>query len=309
MTDGAPGNPSALPPLPTRDPLGHKGTFGTVGVLGGSAQRPRIMVGGPAFAALGALRAGAGLAVIAAPQSLVPSILTVCPSAIGLALPEAADGSLLPSACAEILDDVRGGFAAFVIGPGLGLNVAAAQIVVRLCAVTERPLVIDADALSALASLDDFAADLRAPCVLTPHPGEFRRMADALGIDADAVDPAKRAQSAERLAQRLGCVVVLKGARTIVTDGHQTHESEIVCDALATAGTGDVLAGVIAGLIAQHHDPLDAQRGLSLHACAVHGVEVHGRAALRMGGPGILAAELAEEVGRGGREGRMTDRA
>jgi len=288
--------PPSPSPLPARDPLGHKGTFGTVGVLGGCAVRPRIMVGGPAFAALGALRSGAGLAVIAAPQTLLPFILSVCPSAIGLSLPQAEDGSLLPSSCAEVLDEVRGSFAAFVIGPALGLHPSAAQIVVRLTSLSERPLVIDADALNALSTLADFASDVRAPCVLTPHPGEFKRLATALGIAADPVDSARRVQAAESLAQRLGCVVVLKGARTVVTDGHQTHESAIVCDALATAGTGDVLAGVIAGLIAQHHDALDAERGWSLFACAVRGVEAHGLAGQRIGRPGLLATELAAAV-------------
>jgi NAD(P)H-hydrate repair Nnr-like enzyme with NAD(P)H-hydrate dehydratase domain len=112
-------------------------------------------------------------------------------------------------------------------------------------------VVVDADALNAMARIPDLARDLKASCVLTPHPGEFRRLADALNLDADPVAPSRRTAAAEALAQRVGCIVVLKGAGTVVSNGHDTWTCDAGHPCLATAGTGDVLAGLLGGLLAQ----------------------------------------------------------
>jgi NAD(P)H-hydrate epimerase len=131
--------------------------------------------------------------------------------------------------------------------------------------------------------------------VLTPHPGEYARIAASLRIDADPIDPVARPHAAERLAQRLGCVVVLKGHGTVVSDGHRTWTCGHGNDALAVGGSGDVLAGVVAGLLAAHG------RALGLYDCARLAVEAHAiageRWARRAGGTaGMLAAELAAEI-------------
>jgi NAD(P)H-hydrate epimerase len=158
------------------------------------------------------------------------------------------------------------------------------------------PLVIDADAINALAGLPDFGRDLRAQAVFTPHPGEYRRLAETLGLDADPARAESRPAAAEALARRLGCVVVLKGAGTVVSDGLDTWTNASGNVALATAGTGDVLTGVIAGLVAQY----GGAGGLSLYDCARLGVRAHGLAADRWsadhGDTGLLAEELLDEL-------------
>lgn len=302
--------PEDLPPLPARPADGHKGTFGTVCVLGGQAAGPQVMIGGPAFAASAALRAGAGLAVLALPEPILAEALTVAPSATGLALPVDRAGALAPSKVAALLDERISGYDCIAIGPGLGADVPQQQIVTRLLGQEEVPLVVDADALNALAAVREFQRDLSASAVLTPHPGEYRRLAAALGIDADPTDPGSRPAAAERLAQRLGAVVVLKGHQTIVSDGAHTWINSTGNVALATAGTGDILTGVIAGLVAQFFKrnlgsgdrqvTAAAQGGVSLYDCARLGVSVHGTAAdlwsRDRGDAGLLAADLLDRL-------------
>ena len=291
MSDGS------LPSLPPRPLDGHKGTFGTVCVVGGQANAPHVMIGGPAFTATAALRAGAGLAVLAVPAPLVAAAITIAPSATGLALPTDPDGNLLPSDVAALLDTHLPKYDCLAVGPGLGDGPAQQQIVTRLVGREQPPMVIDADALNALAHVAQFARDFRVPAVLTPHPGEYARLAQALGIDADLVRPvgaATRSRAAESLAQRIGCVVVLKGAGTVVSDGLNTWTNTTGNPALATAGTGDVLTGVIAGLIAQ----FASGRGgpLSLYDCARLGVFAHGLAADRWRDAHADTSLLAEDL-------------
>ncbi|UCD76308.1 MAG: NAD(P)H-hydrate dehydratase [Phycisphaerales bacterium] len=299
-----------LPRLPERPADGHKGTFGTVCVLGGQVAPPRVMLGGPAFSALAALRCGTGLAVLAVPEPMMLPALNAAPSATGLALPVDGRGDLCPSEVAELLDRYLPEFDCLALGPGMGDGIAQQQVVVRLIAQDQVPLVIDADALNALACLPDLQRDFRAPAVLTPHPGEYRRLASSAGIDADPTEPAQRADAATQLASRLGCVVVLKGASTVVSDGIDTHVNETGNVALATAGSGDVLTGIIASLAGQFFKPSmgagsrqitpQQQGGLSLLDCARLGVHIHGLAAdrwaARHGHAGLLAADLLDEL-------------
>ena len=284
----------SLPSLPPRPLDGHKGTFGTVCVLGGQANAPHVMIGGPAFTATAALRAGAGLAVLAVPAPLVPAALTIAPSATGLALPTDADGNLVPSLVAALLDTHLPKYDCLAVGPGLGEGPAQQQIVMRLVGGEQPAMVIDADALNALAGVAQFQRDFRVPAVLTPHPGEYVRLARALGIEDDPVSPAARPGAAESLSQRIGCVVVLKGAGTVVSDGLNTWTNTTGNPALATAGTGDVLTGVIAGLVAQYA----SGRGgpLSLYDCARLGVYTHGLAADRWRDDHADASLLAEDL-------------
>lgn len=302
-----------LPDLPLRDPAGHKGTFGTVCVIGGQSANPaggREMVGGPAFTATAALRAGAGLAVLAVPQPLLTDALVIAPSATGLALPVDGNGRLQPSESATLLDQHLSAMRCVAIGPGFGSDEPQQQIVVRMIARDDLAIVIDADAINALAELTDVHVDLRCHAVLTPHPGEYRRIAAALGIDADPTDDVTRDVAARQLAQRLGCVVVLKGHRTVISDGINAHVNTTGSAALATAGTGDVLTGIIAGLIAQFFKPnlgpgsrqvtAAEQGGLSLFECARLGVYLHGKAAdmwsAKHGDAGLLATDLLELI-------------
>lgn len=269
-----------------------------------------MMVGGPAFAALGALRSGCGLAVLAVPMPVMAAALVIAPGATGLALPVDDGGVLKPSDIAHLLDQHMLSFKCLAVGPGLGAEIPQQQVVVRLVAQNDVPLVIDADALNCLANLPHFHGDMRCSAILTPHPGEFARLAKNLGFDIDATDPQTRPKAAEELARRLGCVVVLKGAHSVITDGMHTHINATGNVALATAGTGDVLTGLIAGLVAQFFKPnlgmssrqitAQQQGGLSLLDCARLGTHLHGLAAdrwaQRHGSAGMTAMDLLNEV-------------
>ena len=288
--------------LPRRDPRGHKGTFGTVAIVGGCATADSIMAGAPALAALGALRAGGGLARLMVPSGIAATALAICPSATCTPLPLDAAGRLIPSACCEVLDAACESSRCVVIGPGMGGDSAVANLTLRVLQQESTPVVVDADALNALATIPDLHLDLRAAAVLTPHPGEFRRLAGVLRIREDPTDEATRPRAAEALAQKLGAIVVLKGAGTVVTDGHETWVCGAGHPCLATAGSGDVLSGVIAGLVAQHASMSASRPGsLSLLDCVRIGVQAHALAGERWASSrgaeaGLIAIELAAEL-------------
>lgn len=294
-----------LAALPARPADGHKGTFGTVCVIGGQVRSPRVMIGGPAFAALGALRSGAGLAVLAVPEPVMKHAILMAPSATGLALPVDRSGAIDPSASASVIDEWRLNFNCLAIGPGLGAEEPQQQVVARLISRDDVPVVIDADALNAMAAMPDFHQDLKAHAVLTPHPGEFDRLAEALGMEPlkkHAKDPEKRRVAAEQLAQRLGAIVVLKGHGTLVSNGLETWRCPTGGPALATAGTGDVLTGVIAGLVGQFagSSGTSSEHELTLYDCARWGTYLHGLAADTWSGAhgeaGMLASDLLELI-------------
>jgi NAD(P)H-hydrate epimerase len=318
---------SDLPPLPARAPHGHKGTFGTVLVIGGHRATGvegsvRTMLGAPALAATAALRSGAGCAVLAMPAALLPAGLTICPAATGVELPACADGGLDASGAAARIDAVIGSVDAIVLGPGLGSGVgsgvgsgighgsgtghAEERMVMRLLANPDRPIVLDADGLNCLAATREGWRDIRAPLILTPHPGEFARLAEPLGITHSPTESASRAIAAGELARRLGAIVVLKGSRTVVSDGLRRWECVTGVDGggspvLAVGGSGDVLAGIIGGFVSQfagQSGRRPAQLGLFEIACWA--VRVHATAGERWttshGSAGMLPTDLADEL-------------
>lgn len=308
---------SPLPKLPPRPLDGHKGTFGTVSIVGGSTSDGRMMIGAPALAGRGALRAGCGLCRLVMPQEILSAGLSLLPSATGFVLPTDDAGRIVPHEAAAVLDTVFAESKAVVVGPGMGLSPGAEAVVLRAVQQRTVPVVVDADGLTVMARIPDLWRDLHAPLVLTPHPGEFKRLADAMKITLDPVDRATRPAAATNLAQRLGCVVVLKGAGTVVSDGVRTWRCERGHPCMGTAGTGDVLAGVIASLLAQHFDSTRmlaaaklASRSPALAASIKVGltpfdlariaVEAHARAgerwAERSTPAGLLAQELADLV-------------
>jgi ADP-dependent NAD(P)H-hydrate dehydratase len=294
-----------LPPLPPRDPRGHKGTFGTVLVVGGCAEQARRMIGAPALASLGALKAGAGLARLLTPEPILNHAIALCPASTGAGIPVDDHNAVIPHECARLLDEQMADARCIVVGPGLGTGTGQRAIVLRCIQQEEVPVVIDADGLNALAEMPEIWRDFRAAAILTPHPGEYRRLADALKVGEDPVRPESRPAAAEALAQRLGCIVVLKGAGTVVSDGQRTWMSPAADSVLATGGTGDVLAGIVAGLVAQFVGPLMPRplprppgRPLDLFDAARLGVEIHARAAARWkqqasASAGMLPHELA----------------
>ena len=294
MTDPAP----AIPSLPPRPPQGHKGTFGSVAVIGGQVA-PVRMIGGPALCAIAALRTGAGLVRLVMPEPILSAGLTIAPSATGWALTVDRESAVVPHLAAETFDRALAGCSCLAVGPGLGVSPGAEALALRAVGQTDRPVVVDADALNALAQTPAFEQDCRARAVFTPHPGEFTRLAAVLGVRADPVSPEERPRAAADLARRLGAVVVLKGAHTVVSDGLRTWIDDTADPVLATAGTGDVLTGVIAGLIAQYAPAHDAPAGLELYDCARLGVRIHATAAgvwreRHSADTGLLAQKLTE---------------
>ncbi len=297
-------DPSPPPKLPARDPRGHKGTFGTVAVVGGCAHAERHMVGAAALAAIAALRAGAGLVRLVMPAPVLDAGLTICPSATGVPIPTDAQGRIIAHEAAAVIDREARTCDCLVVGPGLGSGEGVRGASLRAVQQEEVPVVVDADAINALADIPELTRDLHAAAVLTPHPGEYRRLAATLGIGLDPVEAASRPAAAESLAQRLGCIVVLKGAGSIVSSGQRTWVNTSGGAVLATAGTGDVLSGLLGGLIAQFVSPPGPRlpgRPLDLYDAARAGVLAHGMAGDRwavehQAGAGLLAMELAAEI-------------
>jgi NAD(P)H-hydrate epimerase len=256
----------AVPALPRRPRDAHKGTFGTVLVIAGSEG----MLGAAILCARGALRGGAGLVRAALPRALMAPFTVAVPAAT--TLPRRADGGR----------SLLGGASAVVVGPGLGAGAATRRLVLAVLRAAAVPVVLDADALNALAPLRTILPG-RSPKVITPHPGEAARL---LGTSAAAVQRDRRA-AALGLRARSGAVVVLKGAGTICTDGARLYVNRTGNPGLATGGTGDVLAGLIGALLAQGMAPL---------AAACLGAHVHGRAgdlvARRLSPAGLCAEDL-----------------
>lgn len=267
--------------LPERSPRAHKGTFGKLLVLGGSFE----YAGATLLCGMGAARSGAGLVCVASGESVVQRLSGLVPELVAMPLAEEAPGLISPAGWRRVATESTS-YDALVVGPGLGRQGGTLRRTRGLIGELDRPAVIDADGLNALAAEQRWWRALGAPLVLTPHPVEFARLAR---IDPPPDDDAARAATAVEEAERWGCVVVLKGANTVVAapDG-SVLRSEVATAALATAGSGDVLAGVIGALLAAGLDPFEA---------AVCGVALHGAAGLlaeeRIGTAGVMAHDVA----------------
>jgi len=263
---------SDIPKLRPRAIDGHKGDYGKVCIIAGSIG----MSGAAALAGRAALRAGAGLVRVATPKSVLPIVAAIEPSFTTIALPEDSAGRISAKAINAVLE-AAGQNDAVAFGPGIGTSGALRSILERLLDQQNLRLVIDADGLNNLASLNNWPARLKAKLILTPHPGEMKRLWS--GLLREEL-PADRQEQALQLAQRTNTVVVLKGAGTVVTDGEKVYINKTGNPGMATAGSGDVLTGVITALLGQ---------GLSDFDAAVLGVYIHGLA-------GDIAAEKMGQV-------------
>lgn len=304
-----------LPPVPIRSQNAHKGTAGTVAVVGGSDDDGRRMIGAPVLAAHAAIRAGAGLVRLVMPEHLLTAGLSMCPAATGVALPWDTEENLHPNLAADVMDTVIEDSDVLVVGPGLGDPLGVDTVTLRAVQQERIPVVVDADAINALCRIPRFMMDVHAAAVFTPHPGEFKRLCAAMGLKGELGLEESRADACERMAQRLGRIVVLKGAGTVVSDGHRTWTCQRGHPCLATGGTGDVLSGIIAGVIAQFVPsvqittmrtlaprlPTPPGRPLDLFDAARLGVEIHARAgeawaARERASTGLNAADLPDLV-------------
>jgi NAD(P)H-hydrate epimerase len=264
-----------LPALPPRPADGHKGLFGRVLVVGGNDG----MIGAPVFSGTAALRTGAGLVQIAVPRAILHAALSITPELIGLGLGKSAGKDELLKA-AEKADAV-------IIGPGLGQTPEAAAHLARLVRLKDKPMVIDADGLNLLAKEKRWPSYFKARAALTPHPGEMKRLARLLGRSEIPSDEPGRIDIATLAAQKFGQTIVLKGHRTVVTDGQRVFVNRTGDSTLSKAGTGDILSGILGTLLAQRMSPFEA-------ACAA--VNIHGMAGEIAGKKLSRRCALAREV-------------
>ena len=271
-----------LASLPGRPKDGHKGMFGRLLIVGGSEN----MIGAPVLAGTAALRSGAGLVQIAMPKTVLAAALSISPELIGLGLDQANTRELL---------DAAGAADAIVVGPGMGQQPAALERLKALVRL-DKPIVLDADALNMLAAEKKWPSDLAARAVLTPHPGEMKRLLNllpaselkALGsLSLFPADDETRLKIASAMAQLTAQTIVLKGHRTVITDGALAYFNNSGDSSLSKAGSGDVLSGVLGCLLAQKMTPFDA---------ATVAVHLHGLAGQIAGEAWGLRSPLARDV-------------
>ena len=271
-----------LPRLPRRATDGHKGTYGKVLVIAGS----RGMSGAAVLCGRAALRSGAGLVQVASPAEVQDIVAAGCPAYMTTGIRQHTDGSFGDGTAEETFDLARSADV-LAIGPGLGRGAGTGAFVRRMIEeLADKPVVLDADGLFAVSPFRGVTGRT-APLVLTPHPGEFARLTGGAAPDTDA----ERYKQAVTFARMFGCVLLLKGSGTLVTDGTKLYRNTTGNPGMATGGSGDVLTGVIAALIGQGLSALDA---------AILGAWVHGRAgdfgARALGQTALTAPDLVEHL-------------
>lgn len=265
--------------LPDRDDFAHKGDFGKILLLCGS----RGYTGAAALAAMGALRSGAGLVFLGVPESIYAIEAVKLTESIVFPLPD-ENGMLSGAAVPQILERLPR-MDAVLIGPGLGQSAGTLAAVKAVLERFDGPVVVDADGINILAAHKDILRGRAASTILTPHDGEFARLGGVIGND--------RAAAAENMARQLGCIMLLKGHETVITDGVETYINHTGNPGMAVGGSGDVLAGILVSLLGQGIAPLEVA------AC---GAWLHGAAgdlcAARMGQYGMLPGDMVSALPR-----------
>jgi NAD(P)H-hydrate epimerase len=272
-----------LPRLPRRAAAGHKGTYGRVLVVAGSVG----MSGAAVLCGQAALRGGAGTVQVACPAGVQPVVAAAYPGYTTFGIRQHADGTFGDGAAEEVIELARDADV-LAMGPGLGRTTGTGAFVRRLLeGAAEKAVVLDADGLFALSPLAGEFAGRKAPFVLTPHPGEFARLS---GEAAPRTEAERRSRTVA-FARKFGCVLVLKGSGTLVADAGRLYRNTTGNPGMATGGSGDVLTGVIAALLAQ---------GLTGFDAAVLGVWAHGRAgdlgAKALGQTALTATDLLDHL-------------
>jgi ADP-dependent NAD(P)H-hydrate dehydratase len=271
-----------IPKLRPRAADAHKGIFGKVCIVAGSLG----MSGAAALAGRSALRAGAGLVRVAVPKSILPIVASIEPSYTTIPLEDAA-GQISKKAAAQLIK-AAGDNDVMAFGCGVSVSASVKTVLEALLGLDNLRLIIDADGLNNLSKIKDWPQKTKAKLVLTPHPGEMARL--WLGLFRDA-QPSERESLAEQFAQRTNTTTVLKGAGTVVTDAKQIYVNTTGNPGMASAGSGDVLTGVITALMGQ---------GLSNFDAGVYGVYVHGLAgdiaAKKLGQVSLTATDIIDSL-------------
>ncbi|HEX8201718.1 MAG TPA: NAD(P)H-hydrate dehydratase [Isosphaeraceae bacterium] len=280
---GPPERIEAVPRLARRRSEGHKGDYGSVLVVAGG----RGMAGAAALVGAGALRSGAGKVRVACPAEVQPTVASFEPSYMTYPLENDAHGVVRFQANRHALERLLEAADVLVVGPGLGQSEEARALVRWVAEAVAVPTVLDADALNLLVGQTEVLGHLRRPVVLTPHPGEFARLAGRSTAEIQA----DRAGHAVAMARADHLVVVLKGHGTIVTDGARIYVNTTGNPGMATGGSGDVLGGVIGALIGQKMPAFEA---------ALLGVYAHGLAGDiardQNGEVGLIAGDLVDAL-------------
>lgn len=265
--------------LPDRNPWGHKGNFGKLLLLCGS----RGYTGAAFFAAMGALRSGAGLVFLGVPESIYGIEAVKLNEPVIFSLPDAG-GRLSADAVPEILTRLPQ-MDAVLVGPGLGQSEGTLAVVRVVLENAQCPVVVDADGINVLSAHRDLLRGRKSPTILTPHDGEFARLGGVIGED--------RMAAAAALAEELGCTVLLKGHETCITDGTDGYLNPTGNPGMAVGGSGDVLAGVITALLGAGLPPLEAAAcGAWLHGAAGD------RCAAELGQYGMLPTDMLSALPR-----------
>ncbi|MBW8002352.1 MAG: NAD(P)H-hydrate dehydratase [Planctomycetes bacterium] len=272
-----------VPKLKPRPDDAHKGDFGKIAIIAGSIG----MTGAAALAGLAALRAGAGLVRIATPKSALPIVASVEPCFTTIPLDEDKTGKISAKAINKILKLLDENDC-LAFGPGVGISASLRAILETLLKQENLKLVIDADGINNLSKIKDWPEILKAELILTPHQGEMNRLCSALFRDAI---PNDRQNQALMLSLNTNTTVILKGAATVVTNGRQLYVNTTGNPGMATAGSGDVLTGVLTALWAQ---------GLTDFDAAVLAVYTHGLAgdiaAEKLGQISLIASDITEAL-------------
>lgn len=265
--------------LPDRDPWGHKGTFGKVLLLCGS----RGYTGAAYLAAMGALRSGAGLVFLGVPECIYEIGAVKLNEPVVFPLPD-TDGKMSAQAIEEICERLPQ-TDAVLIGPGMGQSPDTLAVTCAVLRSAQCPVVVDADGINVLSEHRDILRGRKYPTILTPHDGEFRRLGGIIGAD--------RMESAAELSRDLGCIILLKGHETCITDGQTGYVNQTGNPGMAVGGSGDVLAGMIVSLLGQ---------GLASLEAAACGAWLHGAAgdlcAEEIGQYGMLPTDMLKALPR-----------
>lgn len=272
--------------LPDRPLDGNKGTFGKILIVAGSAS----YIGAAGLSAMSAYRSGAGLVTVAAPQTVITALSARFLEPTWLPLPD-SQGSIISEALPLLLDELPN-YDALLLGPGWGRALATQHFLIELLQAFPShpiPLIVDADALNLLSQLENGVSSLPPNTIITPHPGEMARLTHSTVPEVIQ----HRWRLAVQKAQEWQQIVLLKGAHTLIAapDG-RLFVSPFKTDALATAGTGDVLAGLIAGFLGQGMKPYDA----ALLASYVHGLAGTLAAAELESGRSVIAGDVLESI-------------
>lgn len=265
--------------LPKRNPQAHKGNFGRILLLCGS----RGYTGAAALAAMGALRSGAGLVYLGVPQDIYAIEAVKLTEPVVFPLPD-RDGCLSAEA-AEPIRQLLGKMDAVLIGCGSGQSAGVLAVLKLVLREYTGPVVVDADGINLLARHKYLLRGRTAPVILTPHDGEFVRLAGSLGEDREV--------AAGALATELGCVVLLKGHETLITDGRICWRNTTGNPGMAVGGSGDLLSGIIVSLLGQGIEPLTA----AAMAAWLHGA-AGDACAEKLGQYGMLPTDMLAELPR-----------